>query len=300
MKKRIHESTGDRILRIIDYIILSIIGIIVVYPLIFVLSASISEPSLVASGQVVLLPKQVTVEGYKLIFESEWILKGYRNSLFYTIVGTILNVVATFMAGYAISRRDLFGKSAITLFMSLPMWFGGGLIPTFLIVKGLGLVDTPYVLLVMGFISMYNTLICRSFISGSIPYELQESARIDGCNDFGIALRIIWPLSTPVLAILALYYAIGHWNGYFDGLIYLNNREYQPIQIFLREVLIQNQSIEMEFSDIGEIQDRVRKQEMSQIMKYGLIVVSSIPMLVIYPFVQRYFIQGVMIGAIKG
>lgn len=294
------DRLGDRLFQVTVNSLLVIIGILVFYPLIFVVSASISEPALVASGQMILIPRGITFEGYKYIFESKWIVRGYINSAYYTLGGTILNLIVTFFAGYALSRRDLLGRGIISTYMIIPMWFSGGIIPTFLVVKNLGLVDTPFVLMIMGLISMYNTLICRSYISNSIPYELQESARIDGCNDFMIALKIIRPLSTPVLAILTLYYAIGHWNGYLDALIYLNRRELQPLQIFLREVLIQNTSMEMEFGDIAEIEDMVHRQQMSQIMKFGLIVVGSLPMIIMYPFVQKYFIQGMMIGAVKG
>lgn len=300
MKATMKVGMEDRLFQIAVNVLLVIIGIIVFYPLIFVVSASISDPALVASGQMILVPRGITFEGYQYIFESEWIVRGYINSAYYTLVGTVLNLIVTFFAGYALSRKDLFGRKLISTYMLIPMWFSGGLIPTFLVVKSLGLVDTPFVLLVLGLISMYNTLICRSYISNSIPYELQESARIDGCNDFMIALKIIRPLATPVMAILALYYAIGHWNGYFDALIYINKRELQPLQIFLREVLIQNTSMEMEFGDIAEIEDMVRRQQMSQIMKFGLIVVGSLPMIIMYPFVQKYFIQGMMIGAVKG
>lgn len=182
--------------------------------------------------------------------------------------------------------------------MVFTMWFGGGLIPTFIVVNKLGLVNRPVVMVILGLISIYNCIICRSFIQTSIPYELQEAARIDGCNDFGIVWKIVFPLSKPVLAILCLYYALGHWNGYFNALIYLDDRKYQTLQIFLREILIQNSRVKVD--DSVDLEAMVRRAQMAQVMKYSLIVVASVPMLIIYPFVQKFFVQGVMIGSIKG
>lgn len=288
----------DQIFQIVIYAGLFVAGILALYPLIFVLSASISDPTAVNSGQVILWPVGMQLDGYKLLFRSPWIMIGYRNSLYYTVFGTTLNVSITFMAGFALSRKDLYGRGVITIFMVFTMWFSGGLIPTFLIVKNLNLVDTPYVLIVMGAISMYNTIICRTYIQNAIPGELQEAARVDGCSDFGILFRVVLPLSAPILAILALYYALGHWNSYFNGLIYLNKRQYQPLQIFLREILVQNQNIDL--NDMTDFETAFERTRIAQVMKYSLIVVASIPMLIIYPFVQKYFVKGVMIGAIKG
>ena len=198
---RIRDSRGDRVFTVVNYIILTLFGLAALYPLIYVLSASISEPLAVNSGRMKLWPVGFNIEGYKSILSNKWILTGYGNSLFYTVVGTFLNVLVTFMASYSLSRKDMYGHGLITFFMVFTMWFGGGLIPTFLVVKKLGLVNTRMVLLLLGLVSVYNCIICRSFISSSIPYELQEAARIDGCNDFQIVWRIIFPLSGPVLAI---------------------------------------------------------------------------------------------------
>lgn len=296
---KIRDSRGDRIFSVINYCLLTIFAVLALYPLIYAFSASISDPIAVNSGKMVLWPIGVNIEGYKAIFENDWLLTGYANSIFYTVVGTILNVLVTFMASYSLSRKDMFGHGVITFFMVFTMWFGGGLIPTFLVVKSLGLINTRYVLLILGLVSVYNCIICRSFISSSIPYELQEAARIDGCNDFQIVWRIIFPLSGPVLAILALYYALGHWNGYFNALMYIDDRALQPLQIFLREILVQNKRIDMN-ADAEELEAMMARIQMAQTMKYALIVVASVPMLIIYPFVQKFFVKGVMIGSVKG
>lgn len=298
----IREGRTDRIFNIIVAILLTVFGIVTLYPLIFVVSASFSEPSAVNSGKMFLLPVKPHLEGYRQVLKYNDIWVGYRNTALYTVVGTVMNVFVTFITAYALSRRDLYGRGVITLYLVFTMWFSGGLIPTFLVVLGLGLVNTPYVMVILGMISMYNCLICRTFIQSSIPYELQEAARIDGCNDFGILWKVVFPLSGPVLAILALYYALGHWNSYFNALIYLNDRRYMTLQIFLREILIQNQSIASSVDELGglDLMAEVEKAKMAQVMKYSLIVISSAPMLVIYPFVQKFFVKGVMIGSIKG
>ncbi|HEY8421024.1 MAG TPA: carbohydrate ABC transporter permease [Thermoclostridium sp.] len=297
-KSQIKDSRNDRIFGFIVDFLLIIIGLVTLFPLIFVLSASVSDPVMVNSGKVLLLPKGFNLDGYLAVFENEWVLTGYRNSFIYTVVGTFLNVLVTFMAAYSLSRKDMYGHRLITIYMVFTMWFGGGLIPTFIVVNKLGLVNRPVVMVILGLISIYNCIICRSFIQTSIPYELQEAARIDGCNDFGIVWKIVFPLSKPVLAILCLYYALGHWNGYFNALIYLDDRKYQTLQIFLREILIQNSRVKVD--DSVDLEAMVRRAQMAQVMKYSLIVVASVPMLIIYPFVQKFFVQGVMIGSIKG
>jgi putative aldouronate transport system permease protein len=273
------------------------------YPLWFVLIASFSSPNAVNIGDVAFYPKGFQIEGYLNIFKNEWILTGYRNSLFYTVFGTLLNLAVTFPAGYALSRKDMYGYKLINVYMIVTMYFHGGLIPTFLVIKGIGLVDKPYTLLILGAVSVFNCILTRTFIQSSIPGELQESARIDGCTDIGIMFRIILPLSTPVIAVLTLYYGIAHWNDYFSALIYVNTREYSPLQIFLREILVlqaQFTVMDPEAFDFDAMVTALERARLAQVMRYGLIVVASVPMLILYPFVQRYFVQGVMIGALKG
>ena len=295
----IHEAREDSITLAIFYVVLSLIGILAIYPIIYVISASFSDPTAVNDGSVVLWPVGFQVDGYSFIFNNIWILTGYRNSLIYLFFGTALDVAVTFLAAYALSRKDLFGRSVLNWYIIIPMWFNGGLIPTFLIVSQLGLVNKWSTLIILGAFSTYNFIICRTFLTTSIPLELQEAATIDGCTDFGILFRIVFPLSTPILAILCLYYGLGHWNDYFTGLIYINSRNKQPLQLFLREILIQNQDMELG-GDPSEVEAMLYRAYMQQTMRYGLIVVSSLPMLILYPFVQKYFVQGIMIGALKG
>lgn len=294
----IKDSKTDVFFSLAVGAVLTLSAVACLYPLMYVLFASVSDPVAVNSGKMVLWPIGLHAKGYRTVFENQWILIGYRNTVFYTVIGTLLNVAVTFMASYALSRKDMYGHSLITFFMVFTMWFGGGLIPTFLVVNRLGLVNSPAVMVILGLVSVYNCIICRSFIQNSIPYELQEAAYIDGANDFQIAWRIIFPLSGPVLAILSLYYALSHWNSYFNALIYLDDRRLQTLQLFLREVLIENSRVEI--SAYGDMEAMVERTKMAQIMKYALIVVASVPMLVIYPFVQKFFVKGVMIGSVKG
>ncbi len=295
MNKKVYGS--EKTFNIMVNLILLLCGLIALYPLIFVISASVSDPTAVNSGKVTFFPVGFNIKGYKAILKSKWIVTGYRNSLFYTVAGTALNVSVTLMAGYALSRKDLYGRKFITLFMMFTMWFSGGIITTYLVVNKIGLYNKWYTLIIMGLISVYNVIITRSFISGSIPLELQEAARIDGCSDFQIFGRLILPLSKPVVAILCLYYGLGHWNSYFNALIYLKDKNLQPLQIFLREILVQNETIQMSSDALDSLIERAL---MAQTMKYSLIVVASLPMLIIYPFLQKFFVKGVMIGSVKG
>jgi len=295
------ESRGDRIFSTINHSLLVLITLVCFYPLIYVLSASISDPILVNTGEVTLLPKGFTLEGYKMIFEYTMIWIGYRNTIFYTLTGTLINLTITLMTAYALSRKDLIGRNLFTMFFAFTMYFSGGLIPTFLIVKQLGMVNTIWSMLLLGAVSMYNVIITRTYMSNSIPYELQEAAFLDGCSDAGIFTKVILPLSPPIIAVMSLYYAVGHWNSYFNALIYLTNRNIMPLQIFLREILILNQMTDMmEGADTDTMILLAERQRMAMIMKYCLIVVASAPVLAAYPFVQKYFIKGIMIGAVKG
>lgn len=272
------------------------IGVVIAYPLLFVIVASISDPQLVNGGQVWVFPKGLHFEGYKMVLTDSNVMKGYRNSLIYTVAGTFCNVFCTVLAGYALSRRDLYGRKLFNWFIAIPMWFSGGLIPTYLMINSYGLVNNPIVLILMGLVSSYNIIICRSFMS-SLPYELQEAAKIDGASDFQILRQIILPLSSATIAVLCLYYGVNHWNSYFAPMIYLNDNEWQPLQVVLREYLMLNQSLEsMESFDEGMLE----RAQMVQVMKYSLIVVASVPFLVLYPLLQKYFVKGVMIGSVKG
>lgn len=294
---KIRESIDNRIFNGVVTLLLVIFGLLALYPILFVIIASVSDPVRVNSGEVWLYPVGFQLDGYKQILANQWVFIGYRNSLLYTIFGTMLNVLVTVMAAYSLSRKDMYGRPLFNWLIAIPMWFGGGMIPTYIVINKLHLLNTPAILLVIGLVSSFNIIICRTFLS-SLPYELQEAARIDGCNDFSILFRIILPLSKPIIAVLCLYYAVGHWNDYFNAMIYVSNKNLQTLQVFLREILLLNQNI-----DLGTVEDVsavALKLQLANVMKYSLIVVSSIPLLIAYPFVQKYFVKGVMIGSVKG
>ena len=291
-------SRGDRIFDSINVVLLGLLALIIIYPLVYVLSASFSDPVSVASGDMILWPVNVTLENYAEVFKNQSIITGYRNSLIILVSGTALNLVMTVLAAFPMSRRDLWGRNVMMKLMTFTMFFSGGLIPTYLLItRTLGLMNSWLALILPGAISVYNMIIMRTYFQTSIPYELQEAADIDGCSPFGVLIRIILPLSGPILAVIGLYYGVGHWNSYFSALLYINREELQPLQLYLRRVLTlnSNQSLLSTGSD-----EAARQAMRAETIKYAVIVVSSVPMLVIYPFVQKFFVKGVMIGAVKG
>ena len=291
-------SRGDVIFEVVNCFFLLLISVIILYPLIYVLSASFSDPMSVTSGKMILWPVDVTLDNYAQVFKNRNIVLGFRNSLIIMICGTSLNLVLTILAAYPLSRRDLWGSGVLMKLITSTMFFSGALIPSYLLVsKTLGLMNNWLALILPGAISVYNMIIMRTYFMTSVPYELQESAEIDGCSQFGTLLRIILPLSGPVIAVIGLYYAVGHWNSYFNALLYINNEAMAPLQLYLRKVLTLNSS--QNILEMGA--DEAARQAMrAETIKYSVIVVSSIPMLIIYPFVQKFFVKGVMIGAIKG
>lgn len=292
-------SLDDRIVDTLVYVLGTLITVIAAYPLIFVLSASFSEPSSVITGKVVLWPVNFTVEGYKTILEYAGIWTGYRNTIFYTLIGTTINICLTLPAAYALSRADFKSRGFFTAFFSFTMFFNGGLIPTYLVVKDLGLVNNPAVLVILGAVSVWNMMITRTFFQGSIPHSLEEAAYLDGCSTTRLFLQIVLPLSTPIIAVLVLFYAVGHWNNYFNALIYLSKAEHYPLQLYLRNVLIL-EDVSALMGDTEAVQEWLERLERKEAMKFGVVVVSSVPVLVLYPFLQKYFVKGMTIGAIKG
>jgi len=288
---------SDKVLNLITTIFLAIIGLLVLYPLIYVLSCSFSSPEAVMSGEVVLLPKEFTLEGYKAVFRNSKILLGFRNSLFYTVVGTIINVFMTLICAYPLSREDMPGRNIIMRLFTFTMIFSGGMIPNYLLLKDLGMLDTVWSLLIPGAITVYNMIITRTFFINSIPKELLEASKIDGCSDIKYLKSIVIPLSKSIIAVITLYYAVSHWNQYFNAFMYLSDYKKYPLQIFLRDILISNKvDSEMIVEDISS----APIFGIEYILKYSLIVVSTVPMLIIYPLVQKHFVKGVMIGAVKG
>lgn len=279
------------------HIIVFILVALVLYPLIYVVSCSVSEPTLVASGQVFLLPKGFTFLGYKRVFQDPNIIKGYGNSLFYTIVGTMINLVVTVPAGYVLTKKEVPGTSIVIKIYLFTMYFSGGLIPSFLLVKSLHLYNTRAVLLILGAFSMYNCIICRSFFSG-LPKELEEAAHIDGCSVIRTFLTIILPLSKALLGVMVLYFAVGHWNSYFSAMIYTYNEDIQPLQLFLRRILVLQESYAESSSGMDDY--IAKQQQVAALIKYAVIVVSSLPLMIVYPFLQKFFEKGVMIGSVKG
>ena len=297
VKNKISSSREDKIFNVIIHIIIATLLIIVAYPLIFVLSSSFSSKEAVTNGLVFLWPVDFSIEGYVTVFQKPDVLIGYRNTILYTVIGTTINLVLTMIAAYPLSRKDLPGGKFLTLIFTFTMIFNGGMIPTYMLVKGMGLMNSPLSMIVLGGISAYNLIIARTFIQNSIPGELLEAARIDGCSDFRYFGQIILPLSKSVIAVLTLYYAITHWNAYFNAFLYLNNENYWPLQLFLREILLENQ---IDASQILDPELQEAKQGMANLLKYSLIVVSTIPVMILYPFIQKHFVSGVMIGSVKG
>jgi putative aldouronate transport system permease protein len=295
--KTSRKSKEDKIFDLINLILVAIMAVLVIYPLYFVIIASISNPNMIYEGKVWLLPKGITFEGYQRIFADSQIWIGYKNSIIYTFVGTLVNVAVTLMAAYALSRRDLYGRNIIMVMFLFTMFFSGGLIPTYLVVKNLGLLNTMWALILPKAVAVWNLIVARTYFQTTIPSEMLEAAKVDGCSDAKFFTKIVLPLSKPIVAVMVLFYAVGHWNSYFDALIYLNNEDLYPLQLILRNILIQNEASTQMISDLDSL---AAKQRVSELIKYGVIIVASIPLLVLYPFVQKYFVKGVMIGGIKG
>jgi len=291
------KTRGDIVFELFNYALLCVLGLIVVYPLIYVISASFSEPLKVTSGKVVFLPVNFQLGNYHEVFRNSDIMTGYRNSLVIMFLGTAINLTATIMAAFPLSRKDLWGRNAFMMVATFTMFFSGGVIPLYLQVKNLGLMNSWFSLILPGAISTYNLIIMRTYFQTSIPFEIQEAATIDGCSNVGILLRVILPLSGPIIAVIGLYYAVTHWNAYFSALLYIQKRALYPLQLFLREVLVINSQNNL--MDTGS-QEMAARAMRGETMKYSIIVLSSLPMLILYPFVQKFFVKGVMIGSVKG
>lgn len=301
-KRKIRVSRGDVVFLTLNTLFLVIFFLITLYPLIYVLSASFSDPDAVSGGRMVLWPVGFTLQGYEYIFKYQEIWSGYANTLFYTVFGTLFALLITIPCAYALSRRDLKGRGAVMMYFMITMYISGGMIPGYLNVQSLGLVDTRLFMIITGGLSVYNMIVARTFFSNSIPWELHEAARIDGASDFTTFFRIVLPLSKPILVVLMLYYGVAQWNSYFTAMMYLTDRAKFPLQLILKEILISSQisqsSIEgLTAEDISQI---FQQEKIANLLKYGVIVVSSVPMLIIYPFLQKFFAKGVMIGSVKG
>lgn len=288
------RSLGEKVFSWANLTFMLLLCFVTLYPFIYILLASFSNPTQMAQYRGLLFyPQGFSLAAYKLVLENPMILTGYRNTLFYVIGGTAINLFMTTLGAYALSRRNVYFNNTIMLGIVITMVFHGGLIPSFLLVNNLGIMNTPWALLLPGAISSFNLIIMRTAFQG-VPVSLEESARMDGANDWTIMVRIILPLSLPVIAVMILWYAVGHWNSYFSALIYLRDRELFPLQLILREILISNSTDNMMTE--ASTSDRV---DIGITIKYATIIVSTLPILCLYPFLQKYFVKGVLIGALK-
>ena len=297
MKKFRSYSINDKIFYIITGFLLTAFFIIVLYPCIYVVSASFSSGSAVEAGRVILWPVGFSLEGYKAVFHTPSVWIGFRNSLFYTIAGTLINILVTMIAAYGLARPDLPGRNGIMLFFTFTMFFSGGMITGYMLVRSLHILNTIWAMLIPGALGVYNLIIARTFIESNIPTELLEAAQMDGCSDIRFFASIVLPLSKAVIAVLVLFYGVSHWNSYFNAMIYLNDKELYPLTIYLKEILMASQIDPSTVAD-PELQNQIAR--MAAVIKYALIVVSMIPILILYPFIQKYFVKGVMIGSVKG
>lgn len=295
-RTQIRESFGDRLLLIGIYAVLAGVLLVVLYPLVYIVSSSFSSPLAVSSGRVWLWPVDFSLRGYQVVLSNPQILAGYANSLYYTFASTIISVTLTIMIAYPLSRRTLFGRNGVMLLIVITLLFSGGLIPTYLVVKGLGMLNSRWAMLIPQAIAVWQVIIARTFFQTSIPEELVDASGLDGCSDLRFLWHVVIPLSKPIIAVLALMYAVSQWNAYFDALIYLKSADLYPLQLVLRGILILNTTT----SGSMEASAMVERQQLADLLKYSLIVIASLPVLIIYPFVQRYFIKGTLIGSIKG
>ena len=291
------KQKNDAIFQAIVYILTGLICLITIYPLIYVISASLSDPARILGGDVVLWPVDITLNAYKRVFSSSDILTGYRNTVIYTFFGTIVNMFFTIICAYPLSLPDLKGKNGITIFITFTMFFGAGMIPEYLNIKSLGLLNNPLVLIIPGAISVTNMLIMRNYFINSVPAALREAADIDGASPLATMTRIVLPLSKSILIVIILYYMVGHWNSYFSAMMYLRDRKMQPLQVFLREILVLTQ--------MGDLEEQSGIDDLSVYLlyaslKYAIIVVSAVPLLILYPMVQKFFERGIMMGSLKG
>lgn len=291
------QSTGDRVFEIVNTALLALILLVILYPLWFVVIASVSDPAKVAAGDVLLWPAGMSFEAYRMVFRDSMIMTGYRNTLYYTLLGTAINLVMTVLAAYPLSRKDWVGRGFFMALVMFTMFFSGGTIPTYLLMNDLGLINTTWALVLPGAVSVYNAIVMRTFFINSIPLELQEAAQVDGCSNTRLLLRIVLPLSKPILAVMVLFYGVAHWNAFFGALIYITESDRYPLQLVLRSILIQNTASQDMLGEVDTLGNRVM---LAETIKYALIIVSTLPMMVLYPFLQRFFEKGVMVGSVKG
>lgn len=290
------KTVSDRLFDLCNMTLFIIVILLILYPMYFILIASVSDPVAINTGKVWLWPVDFNLKGYEMIFGERSIWMGYKNSLIYAALGAVISTLVTISGGYTLSRKDLVGRTPIMLFILFTMFFQGGLIPSYILVKNLGMLDSVWAMVIPGAVSVFLLIIARTFFQQTIPDELLEASMMDGCGNMRFFFKIVLPLSLPIIAVIVLFNAVGQWNSYFKALVYLTSEDLQPLQIVLRRILIKNQASEM-LGNITAAQDMVQYAEL---IKYGLIIVASLPMLVLYPFLQKYFVKGMMIGSVKG
>lgn len=302
VRSGIRLSRSDRGYYLFAYLVIGFVLLATIYPLYFVIIASFSNPDQVALGKVIALPKGIQFEGYARIFRNNDIAQSYLNTIFYTVTGTAINLIATMTTAFVFSRRNVPGLRVLLFVVVFTMYFGGGLIPTYFNIKRLGMLGTIWPLLIPGAIGTGNMIIARSYMMSSIPAALDEAAKIDGCRPIRYYFSVVLPLSLPILGVLTLYFAVGHWNSYYSALIYISDRSLFPLQLILREILVQSKMTAEDLASMSDaaIEQAQNYQSIAETMKFSLIVVSSVPMLVLYPFLQRFFVKGVMVGSLKG
>lgn len=295
MKKRI---TQDKVVYFINYVLLALLFVIVLYPIIYIISCSFSSGDALMAGKVKLLPVDFTLDGYKAVFKYDSIWTGYKNSIIYTFVGTVLSLAFTLLAAYPLSRDDFRGRKVVSSLYLFTMMFSGGLIPTYLLISKLHMVDTIWAIVLPGAVSAYNVIVARTFFKESIPKELFEAASMDGCTDMKFFWKMVLPLSKPIIAVLCLWTVVACWNSYFSQMIYINSADKYPLQLVLRKILLLSEiNLNSGAIDPEAIQ---RNRYLSEMLKYGTIIISTLPLMAIYPFVQKHFVKGVMVGSVKG
>ena len=295
-KGPIRQSAGDRAFNIVNAVVMTLITVVIVYPLYYVLLASITDPVIVNSGKLLFYPESPYFEGYARAFDYAPLWTGYGNTLKYTVVGTAVAMLCTIPAGYALSRMDLPGRRVIMFLFTFTMFFSGGIIPLYLVIKSLHMYDTIWAIVLPVAVSAYNLIVCRSFFDTGIPTEMLEAARIDGCTDFKFFFRIVIPLSSTIIAVMCLFYATALWNMFFNPLMFLSGKENMPLQVVLRDLVLMNQATSM----TNNAEEIAMRQKLVEQLKYCIVVLAAAPLLIVYPFLQKYFAKGVMVGAVKG
>lgn len=288
------KNKNDRLFLFFCYAIVTILTLLVLYPLIYIISASFSNSDMVVQGKVWLWPVGFTTEAYKRMLQRSDVWLGYRNTIYYTVLGTLINLAITLMCAYPMARRNLRGRGVIMFMFTFTMMFSGGMVPSYMLVRGLGIMNTTWAMVLPGAMSIYNMIVCRTFIQTNIPNEMLEAAQIDGCDDIQFFFKMVLPLSKAIIAVLTLWYSVGHWNSYMSAFLYLRESSRYPLQIYLKEILVQSQHLGDDASVTGNV------SSIYETLKYSMIVIASAPLLCIYPFIQKYFQKGVMVGSVKG